>query len=170
MALVLATFITFTAIGLWHGANWTYVLFGVVQAVGICYEIVSKKYIKKLSSKIPSRLFTIFCMLLTFHFTVLSFIFIKANTTTKAFSMIQNIFSWNSRPGNFMAFTDEAGLFPFRFSMLLLSLFLIFDPPITKMIKEDRTIAFSPAIYGLLLAGLLLFGVFHHSAFIYFQF
>lgn len=36
MATVLPTFLTFVIIGIWHGAGWTFVLFGVLHAIYVC--------------------------------------------------------------------------------------------------------------------------------------
>ncbi|MBN8839053.1 MAG: MBOAT family protein [Sphingomonadales bacterium] len=36
VAIGVPTFVTFVAIGIWHGAGWTFVLFGVMHAIYIC--------------------------------------------------------------------------------------------------------------------------------------
>jgi alginate O-acetyltransferase complex protein AlgI len=36
VAVALPTFVTFVAVGIWHGAGWTFVLFGVMHAVYLC--------------------------------------------------------------------------------------------------------------------------------------
>jgi alginate O-acetyltransferase complex protein AlgI len=170
LALVLATFITFIAIGLWHGARWTFVLFGLSQACVITYEILSSKFRKMLSRKMPMWPYKILSILLTFHIVVLSFVFIKAETTAKAFTVLKRLCSWNLSNINFENYEIAVGFLPFRFSMFLLLLFLLFDKSITLIVKDEISLRFSAALYGALLACILLFGVFHHAEFIYFQF
>ncbi len=43
-----ALIMTFTLCGLWHGANWTFVMFGFVHGLAITIEILTKKSRKKL--------------------------------------------------------------------------------------------------------------------------
>jgi len=47
----LGTFITFAIIGIWHGANWTYVAFGVLQALVLMVEIFTQRKRKKFKKK-----------------------------------------------------------------------------------------------------------------------
>ena len=43
-AAVFAVFITFTLFGIWHGAGWTFMILGFLQAVAINYEFFTKKW------------------------------------------------------------------------------------------------------------------------------
>ena len=36
VAIAIPTFITFVVVGIWHGAGWTFVIFGVMHAIYIC--------------------------------------------------------------------------------------------------------------------------------------
>jgi len=90
-ALVYATFLTFILCGLWHGAKWTFVIFGLLQGIVISYELLSKKLRKKWSSSISPRLYNSLCLFLTFHFIVFSFIFFRANNVHNAFQILNRI-------------------------------------------------------------------------------
>ncbi|MBS5022517.1 MAG: MBOAT family protein [Firmicutes bacterium] len=44
---IINTLIVFTLCGLWHGANWTFVLWGLVAGIAVSIETLLKKFIKK---------------------------------------------------------------------------------------------------------------------------
>ena len=48
-ALIVTLFIS----GLWHGAAWRFIIYGCLQGVAICLELITKKQRKKISKKIP---------------------------------------------------------------------------------------------------------------------
>ncbi len=91
------TFIIFIVSGLWHGANWTFVIWGVLNA---CYFLplqLSNKNRNHLGvvargRTLPSLRET-FQMTLTFSLTVLAWIFFRAESVDMALSMLSEIFS-----------------------------------------------------------------------------
>ncbi len=169
-ALILATFVTFTLAGLWHGARWTYVFFGVLQFVAISYEILSQKLRQSWSQKIPAGLYKGLSIFLTFHFVVFSFIFFRAETISDGFTVANRILSWNLHHTDFNYFMVEAGIYPFRFSMLLLLVFILSHTFMSRLVKEEIIFRYQRPVYALITAAILLFGVFGHAGFIYFQF
>jgi D-alanyl-lipoteichoic acid acyltransferase DltB (MBOAT superfamily) len=85
--LALAIVITFTICGAWHGASWTYVLFGFVHG---CYFIpliltgaMSKK--KKKQDKLLPSFPQFLRMMLTFTLASLAFVIFRSNTVSDAF-------------------------------------------------------------------------------------
>ena len=90
-ALYGSLFITFVVCGLWHGANWQYVIFGALHGVMISFEIVTKKGRKKLKKIVPKIIYDNVSMVLTFSFICFTFIFFRANTMSDAFLMINSI-------------------------------------------------------------------------------
>ncbi len=96
LGLIIAILINFTIIGIWHGANWTYVLFGFLHG---CYFIPlilkgtmnKKKKIVK-GQRIPS--FREFInMLGTFTLISLTFILFRADSIGQAYHYFYNLFS-----------------------------------------------------------------------------
>ena len=53
---LLNTLIVFSLCGLWHGANWTYVLWGLSAGIMVCIESLIKKPVRKFCSKIHVNL------------------------------------------------------------------------------------------------------------------
>ncbi|MCJ7448011.1 MAG: hypothetical protein MUO72_09970 [Bacteroidales bacterium] len=67
-ASVYAIFITWMLFGIWHGAGWTFMLIGVLQAIAINYEYFTKKLRVKLFAKVPIFLNTWFSRIVTYLF------------------------------------------------------------------------------------------------------
>lgn len=91
------TFIVFFISGLWHGANWTYILYGLVQAVYVLPQILfpskrTQTEIVAMNSSLPSlgewrALFT------TFFLTNMCWFIFRANDMTHSVSMYKKVFS-----------------------------------------------------------------------------
>jgi alginate O-acetyltransferase complex protein AlgI len=52
VAVAIPTFITFVVVGIWHGAGWTFVTFGVMHAVYICLNEAWRERRKQLRKKL----------------------------------------------------------------------------------------------------------------------
>jgi D-alanyl-lipoteichoic acid acyltransferase DltB (MBOAT superfamily) len=96
--LILAIVINFTIIGIWHGPNWTYILFGFLHG---CYYIPlilkgtmnKKKVIAK--DKLLPNLNELNNMLMTFTLVMFTFILFRSNSIGNAFSYYSKIFNWS---------------------------------------------------------------------------
>ncbi len=71
------TLASMTIAGLWHGAAWTYVVFGVVHGLGL---VTNQLWKKKVKIKLPRAL----AWALTSLFVVLSFVVFRAATLAEA--------------------------------------------------------------------------------------
>lgn len=91
------TFIVFLVSGFWHGANWTFIVWGFLNAVYFLPLLLLNKNrnhieIVAVNSKLPS-LKEFLMMLTTFGLTVLAWIFFRANSIKHALQYISGIFS-----------------------------------------------------------------------------
>ena len=90
------TFIIFIVSGFWHGANWTFIFWGFLNALFIMPSILLKTNRNNLEivaqDKILPNLRELFNMILTFSLTVFAWIFFRANSVTHAFEYIGGIF------------------------------------------------------------------------------
>lgn len=50
---VYAFFLTFIVLGFWHGANWTFIIFGALQGIILTIEFLTRKVRKNLRKKAP---------------------------------------------------------------------------------------------------------------------
>lgn len=81
--------VTFLASGLWHGANWTYVLWGGLHGL---YQIIGD--IKNsFMPKINNAFANLIRVIITFGLVVFSWILFRANSIGDAFYIIKNLFN-----------------------------------------------------------------------------
>jgi alginate O-acetyltransferase complex protein AlgI len=55
VAIGIPTFVTFVAVGIWHGAGWTFVLFGVMHATYMCINAAWRVHRRNLSKRRKKR-------------------------------------------------------------------------------------------------------------------
>lgn len=90
-------FIIFIVSGFWHGANWTFLAWGLLNAIYILPSVIFKTNRHNLDIVTQGRalpnLRELFSMLLTFTLAVFAWIFFRAKSIEHAFSYIAGIFS-----------------------------------------------------------------------------
>ncbi len=91
------TFIIFIVSGFWHGANWTFVIWGALNAIYFLPLLLTNKNRNNLETvaqgKIIPNLKEFLSIILTFGLTVFAWIFFRAESVEHAFSYISNLFS-----------------------------------------------------------------------------
>lgn len=158
-------FITFTVSGLWHGANWTYIIWGFLHSIFNSAErIVSRKF-----APIPT-LSTIFIkplkILIIFSLVSLTWVFFRAATVSDALFILKKIFLFEFS----ISVLDPI---VFSNSLLAILILLILDLFIEmKLIHKllPSNLVFRYSAYALFVAFIILQGNFNNNQFIYFQF
>src|ERR1017187_523158 len=163
-----ALLISFVVIGIWHGATWNFVLFGLLQAFALIYEVATRKVRKKISKKIPSIIYNNISILLTFLYMSFSLIIFRTSTFSSAYDIISGIFS---TPGKL--FVDK----PSTLFFMLIGCVIMMIYDIQEEYKIFRLSLFSnknwiiqQISYAGLIIYILLAGVFDGGQFIYFAF
>jgi alginate O-acetyltransferase complex protein AlgI len=91
------TFIIFLVSGFWHGANWTFLVWGALNALYIMPAIIFHTNRTNLDIVAQDRLFPsireFLSMVLTFSLTVFAWIFFRAENLHHAFTFINNLFT-----------------------------------------------------------------------------
>ncbi|MRX63764.1 MBOAT family O-acyltransferase [Maribacter luteus] len=91
------TFIIFIVSGFWHGANWTFIVWGALNAIYFLPLLLTKNNRNNLETVAQGRYLPNFkelsLMLLTFGLTVFAWIFFRAENITHAITYISEIFS-----------------------------------------------------------------------------
>lgn len=91
------TFIIFLVSGFWHGANWTFIVWGLLNALYIMPSIIFNTHRDNLDIVAQGRYFPnfkeLFSMGITFGLAVFAWIFFRSSGLTQAFSIIAEIFS-----------------------------------------------------------------------------
>lgn len=93
------TFAIFLVSGFWHGANWTFIIWGLLNALYILPSIFFKTNRNHLDivaqhTYLPSWK-ELFQIILTFNLTVFAWIFFRATSLTHAMQYISAMFSWS---------------------------------------------------------------------------
>jgi alginate O-acetyltransferase complex protein AlgI len=90
------TFIIFIVSGFWHGANWTFIVWGALNAIYFLPLLLTNSNRNNLETIAKGKFFPsikeFFSMLLTFGLTVFAWIFFRAENMTHAIQYIKGIF------------------------------------------------------------------------------
>ena len=91
------TFAIFIVSGFWHGANWTFIVWGILHAIYFLPLLLTNKNRKNLEivaqgNTLPTAK-EFLQILFTFSLTVFAWIIFRAKDMTHAFSYISGIFS-----------------------------------------------------------------------------
>lgn len=168
------TFIIFLVSGFWHGANWTFIVWGFLNALYIMPSIIFNTHRNNLNIVAQGKNWPTFreflSIIITFSFTVFAWIFFRSNTIDQAFHYILGIFTTSlfSIP----VFKSMMLSIP---TLILLILFVLIEwngreeqYAIAKMFNS-RSRGFRWAFYYLILIALFVFAG-SDQQFIYFQF
>ncbi len=163
-------FLIFLISGFWHGANWTFIIWGTLNALYFIPLFLNKRNRKNLNIVAENRkfpnFFELLSMLTTFLFVIIGWIFFRADNVSIAINYIKNLFLLNIENG-FQYLSTE------RYTPELL--LLIFGFIIIEWHSRKKEHPF----FGnwkylkiiLILFGIILFGVYSNvTEFIYFKF
>ncbi|MDN3657623.1 MBOAT family O-acyltransferase [Ferruginibacter paludis] len=167
-SVVYAFFITFITLGFWHGANWTFVVFGALQGFILTIEFFTRKARKNMRKKIPPLLNNIIGTIFTVGYFALSLIFFRASSVKDSLIIIRRIF------------TIKGPVYIENPTIILFSLLGIFFLALIELKREYFDTLFNISTnrhwfirncyYCFLLLAILIAGVFDGGEFIYFQF
>ena len=91
------TFIIFIVSGFWHGANWTFIVWGALNAIYFLPLLLANKNRSNINIVAENSYFPsireFFGMLTTFSLTVLAWVFFRADNISHAFVILNEIFS-----------------------------------------------------------------------------
>jgi D-alanyl-lipoteichoic acid acyltransferase DltB (MBOAT superfamily) len=167
--------ITYLLMGFWHGANWTFVIFGLLHGTLLVAETVTEKQRNWLFEKtnINKHVFLKngIGLIATFSVVVFSLFFFRANNLNDSLMLISNSLDFS----NFEASVkDIIKNYEVMFGILMVIVLLIAE---YLHEKKDlvRIIAARPLIirwslYTGFLFFILLFGILQKQKFLYFQF
>lgn len=121
-AMIIGIFLTFFVIGIWHGANWTFVVLGILQGIAISYEFYTKRARIKIANKLPTKLVVALSRILTFMFFSFSLIFFNAHNVGDGWYFITHMFADLNIQTSGNNFIRE----PVNFFIAIFAFFLIF--------------------------------------------
>jgi alginate O-acetyltransferase complex protein AlgI len=156
--------------GLWHGANWTFVFWGLLHGLYLVVQrLVGPSYEKTMRSlKVPRILSGALSMAVVFALTCFAWIFFRSQTFEQALTVISGIASFDS-----LSFSTVQNRFLVIKGMLLIILLLAIDG-LSQIPALPERVMRSPLLYSasfvVLLWLIAFFGTFGGGQFIYFQF
>lgn len=105
--------------GLWHGASWTFILWGLFHGVISCLERLFRKYLAYIPCKIRQ--------LTTFLIATLLWVMFRADSVTQCFSIYKNMFSFSNMSFSSIGILANDGIIPFPNMLWSLYIMLIFS-------------------------------------------
>ncbi len=156
-------FFVFLVSGLWHGANWTFIIWGALHGFYLMMEILIDKFFPTI--KIPR----IIRWFLNFVLVAIAWVFFRASNFQAAKQILKNIYTL--KPGSL--YIGNAAFLVYSF---LLILFLFLAEYNTEKLNNKYSLLYNKnklarwSGYVLLILTMLCIGVFNGGQFIYFQF
>lgn len=174
--LIMAILINFIICGIWHGANWTFVLFGVIHGLYFIPLILKDALFKKTKNASTGILPTFKeagNMLATFGLVVFAEIMFRADSITHAWGFYKHLFS--------LSIFSKPVLSNLMTTGTCISFMLIMILAEWLQRKKDHALQFgarlttaqfyyATAAVSLLIWAILIWSVTDNKSFIYFQF
>jgi alginate O-acetyltransferase complex protein AlgI len=164
-------FIVFMISGLWHGASWTFIVWGALHGVYQVITLMLKPFTQKTEEKLNiqnSAVLRVGKILLTFCLVTFAWIFFRANNMHDAMTLIrglkttgQPLFMGNGV--NQLAHSTLAILVLFAAEYVM-----EYKPHFTLYRHKLPAVRWASVLATIFI--ILLFGVFNGGQFIYFQF
>jgi D-alanyl-lipoteichoic acid acyltransferase DltB (MBOAT superfamily) len=171
LRIYLNILLVFIISGFWHGAKWTFIIWGAIHGIILILEIIFNKV------KLPSnKLLNSFKIIRVFIIVCLGWIFFRANNLNDAVHILSEIFNFSnyhiSQLSLYVIPVAKNSVFA---TDILLSLFfttlLITIEFLNQGNKFDKiNFKYRLPIYILTIWSIFIFGAFEKNDFLYFQF
>lgn len=168
--------VVFLVSGLWHGANWTFVVWGALHGIYAIISVVFARFWTNLPERSKNLLHphfqTIIQIFLTFHLVCFAWIFFRANSLGDALYIVTHLFSGIEISRGYGL--EVGGLY--GLSIIVGAIALM---EIVHLLQQQQSmremLAAKPiwvrwGVYYALVISILMFGKFGITEFVYFQF
>ena len=176
--LYLSILIVFLVSGLWHGANWTFVIWGALHGLFMVVSIMTEGIRNKISEKTGlskfQNLHNAIKIITTFSLVSFTYIFFRANSLSDAFYIITNLTTniGNGLNGVFLGsdINMENMIIALTAVIVLLAVNILQERESIIDFISNKSSIFRWSSYVALIMVILIFGAFNNIQFIYFQF
>lgn len=175
---IINTFVVFGISGLWHGANWTFVLWGIFYGILIVSSLLTEDYVLKFNEKhkfTKAGWFYIFRIARTNLLVMIGWVFFKADNIGAAFGYIKSMFGLVKVEQN--GFTWQWYLTKYHIFILITGLMAMLPQAKQalyilkeKMNEKTFTIVCNIGTIFLLILSIMYVMTSTYNPFIYFQF
>ena len=150
----IAIFITFFIVGLWHGANWTFVVFGLIHSTYLAVSLLTQKFRTAFYNKVHlsgTKFLKVFQIFITFHLLLVGAIVFRSDSLQTAGYVFLQIFRYFHGEVFFQWIVGYSNIF----YLMLLGYIIHFIPKfVDKKIQEWITA--SPVVVQALLLALMI--------------
>ena len=160
------TLFVFLVSGFWHGANWTFIFWGLIHGLAFIPGLFKKTDSQAANLKQKS-LAHFYSVILTFAFVTLAWIFFRSPDIKFAFDFIFHMLkSFVTHPGQFLLIPDGISSLFYIIPLVMIDWYLKEDE---RSLKVPKNRVFRYAIYIILLFFILIYFN-KNTSFIYFNF
>jgi D-alanyl-lipoteichoic acid acyltransferase DltB (MBOAT superfamily) len=157
--------IVFIISGFWHGANWTFIIWGALHGTFLITHIAINRALQRLGYSFkPNPIKTFVQIIFTFLLVSLAWVFFRATNLADAVYIVESIFQSGVNDSVRFALNHNE----IWFSVFLIAL-LCFKERFYLSIPTKNTFWFV-VVFTIIMFSCYLFGVFNNKQFIYFQF
>jgi len=164
--------ITFTALGLWHGAGWNFVVYGLIQGVIITYEMLTTGLHKRMANAMGQSFYNSVFIIRTYLLYAVSLVFFRAESLSDATYLISHIsLQVNSKWNEINIGMPDRNTLVCSITFVLLMVFEHYnqDNNLIKVISKKPT-AVRWTVYYIIVFILFIYGAFNTDTFVYLQF
>lgn len=179
-----ALLVTFGVSGLWHGASWGYMVWGVLHgaymAIAVFCKPIQKRILATLNVNHKSVTYKIFNIIVVFNLVCFAWIFFRSKSIQDSYYIIASIFR-SFTNANAFVFGD---FITYDYSLIHQSLLLCttLAYAITVFVVESNGVGFAmnkllaqntlkrQSVYMILLLSLLFLGIVDNTKFLYLQY
>ncbi len=189
-------FLVFLISGLWHGANWTFVVWGALHGTYLIAGLMTAGFRDKAWAWIGKRfgdlrrrnysaagfgvVFSVervrlvLAVLTTYHLVLLGWLFFRANSISDAFVLLRNMFHFEQGPASALAANAQG---PYELAIAFIAIAFMEGIHLIEE-RKDNMRSFLLArpwwlrwsLYYAVILAIFMFGEFNLTEFIYFQF
>jgi len=173
-------FIVFLISGLWHGANWTFIIWGALHGSFLVIGLITNKRREKIAKFLFLDKLPFLSVIVTFILVTLSWIFFRSDNVKDSLYILVHIFSGLpnciSKFLNGQPVIQYIGISKYYFALVISLIILIEYVQYMKTIKNLTTRFLNQPLilrwltYIVVIFFTAYFGIFEHKQFIYFQF
>lgn len=161
--------IVFALSGLWHGAGWTFIIWGLIHGIARVTELLIQRFTTLSKYKLIGYIVTMAVVLS-------AWIFFRASSVNNALEVIRQMFSFKTEAQLYPAGAMLRDSIPYSKASIIyvaaaiVIMFLIEKYTDPKMFTLNRSRVKDIAFCAIVLVAILFTGVFNKTSFIYFQF
>jgi D-alanyl-lipoteichoic acid acyltransferase DltB (MBOAT superfamily) len=176
LGLILPPITTMLVSGLWHGTNWTFIVWGVLRGMFMVISVLTSRWKDRLHLPftLPPHITSGLKIFATFNLVSFAWIFFRANTLSDAGYILGHLFVNSGRPSSLFEIMP-GGWYEWMISLLALLLMEAVhwiqerDGSLrTVILRQPAWLRWS-AYYGLVMV-IFMFGKFEANEFIYSRF